>query len=215
MSKGDERGISLLRQPHPLRTLQVTSLFINAFVKNIDARIRHHRIRKQAINYLKLILIAVAGLYGAYCSRLPYEYGFIDGVDTLFHEAGHPLFGFFGSDFLMVLGGTLMQLIMPGIVILYFFFTRQKFSGAVSGVWLSQNLFNIANYANDAMLMELPLVGNGDRVHDWNYMLTEFGMLNKDYLISLAIHRAGVIMLVVSVAAGVYFSRAKFDSPST
>jgi len=157
--------------------------------------------------------VVIAGIFGAYCARLPFEYGFIDGVDTLFHEAGHPIFGLLGSDFLMILGGTLMQLIMPLAVVIYFFATRQRVSASVGGVWVAQNMFNIANYANDAMLMELPLVGNGDRVHDWNYMLTELGMLNKEYLISGAIHKAGVVMLVASVAAGVFYSRSKFDGP--
>lgn len=132
-------------------------------------------------------------------------------MDTLFHEAGHPIFGLFGSDFLMVLGGTLMQLIMPAVVTAYFFMTGQRFSGALTGVWVSQNMFNIAHYADDAMLMELPLVGNGDRVHDWNYMLTELDMLNKDYIISGALHKTGIAMLAVSLSAGVYFSRSRFD----
>jgi len=145
------------------------------------------------------------------CARLPYRYGFIDGVDTLFHEAGHPIFGVFGNDFLMVLGGTLMQLIMPAVIIGYFFYRRQLFSGAITGVWVAQNLFNIACYANDAVVRVLPLVGNGDRVHDWNYMLTDMGMLNKEVFVSLAIHKAGVVVLIISLAAAVYFSRRKFD----
>jgi len=57
----------------------------------------------------------------------------------------------------------------------------------------------------------LPLVGNGDRVHDWNYMLTDMGMLNKEVFVSLAIHKAGVVVLIISLAAAVYFSRRKFD----
>lgn len=132
-------------------------------------------------------------------------------MDTLFHEAGHPLFGLSGSDFLMVLGGTLMQLIMPLAVVAHFTASGQRFSAALTGVWVSQNMFNIANYARDAVLMELPLVGNGDRVHDWNYMLADLGILNKDTAIAGGIHNAGVALLAVSVAAGVYFSRSKFD----
>lgn len=170
---------------------------------------------ERGINYLKLTAAALAGAYGASCARLPYRYGFMDGVDTLFHEAGHPLFGLFGSDFLMVLGGTLMQLIMPLAVMAYFIGTGQRFSAALTGAWVSQNMFNIAHYAGDAVLMELPLVGNGDRVHDWNYMLTELDMLNRDYLVSGAIHKAGVALLAVSVAACVYFSRSRFDERLT
>ncbi len=38
----------------------------------------------------------------------------LDSANLAFHEAGHPLFGIL-SDRLMVYGGTLMQLLMPGI----------------------------------------------------------------------------------------------------
>ena len=38
--------------------------------------------------------------------------GFIHGIDLIFHEAGHVIFGFFGQ-FLAVLGGSLMQVLIP------------------------------------------------------------------------------------------------------
>lgn len=37
---------------------------------------------------------------------------FLDGVNLLFHEAGHPLFGIFGWESLTILGGTLMQVLI-------------------------------------------------------------------------------------------------------
>ena len=39
---------------------------------------------------------------------------FIHGIDLVFHEAGHVIFGFFG-EFLAVLGGSLTQVLMPMI----------------------------------------------------------------------------------------------------
>jgi len=159
------------------------------------------------IDYLKLTLLVLVAAYGTACALHPENYGFMDGVDLLFHEAGHPIFGLFGNEFLMILGGTLGQLIMPSIIIGYFIWSGQRFSASVTGVWLAQNLFNISVYAKDASAMELPLVGNGDRAHDWNYMLTELDMLGSDQAVGGAIRAAGVIVLIVAVLAGLYFSR--------
>ena len=136
-----------------------------------------------------------------------YEYHFIDGVNLLFHEAGHPIFGLFGNEFLMVLGGTLGQLVMPLIILVYFFLTGQRYSSAVAGLWFSENFFPISTYAKDAIMMELPLVGNGDRAHDWNYMFSELGMLNRDQLIGNMIHNTGLVVLGLFFLMGVWYSR--------
>jgi len=48
------------------------------------------------------------------------EYGLIDNVDLVIHEAGHLFFKFFGK-YIYTLGGTLMQIILPSIIFFYFF----------------------------------------------------------------------------------------------
>ena len=159
------------------------------------------------MDYLKLTVLALAALYGGLCALHPGDYHFIDGVNLLFHEAGHPLFGFFGNEFLMVMGGTLMQLLMPLVAIASFIKSGQRFSAAVTGIWFAENFFNISVYVKDAVMMELPLVGNGDRVHDWNYILGETGRLGRAVHIGNMIYGTGLVFLAASVAAGVYFSR--------
>jgi len=161
------------------------------------------------MDYIKLTFLALAALYGGICAARPEEFHFLDGVNLLFHEAGHPIFGLFGNEFLMVLGGTLGQLIMPLIVIGSFIRSGQKYSAAVTGIWFAENFFNIARYARDAVDMDLPLVGNGDRIHDWNYMLTELDWLGRVNLVGNAIYYTGIVMLVLSVLTGLYFSREK------
>jgi len=163
------------------------------------------------MNYLKLTVILAAGAYGLSHAIHPERFGLVDYADILFHEAGHPIFGMFGNEFLGVLGGTLMQLLMPVGVGIYFFMTGQLFSSAVSGVWAALNLFNISVYANDAWEMALPLVGNGDRIHDWNYMLDSLDILHRYKTVSFAIHASGVCVLVVSVLAGLWLSRKGAD----
>ena len=46
-------------------------------------------------------------------------YFLTDNLNLIIHESGHTIFGIFGWRFLTVLGGTLMQLLIPFSVFLY------------------------------------------------------------------------------------------------
>jgi len=118
----------------------------------------------------------------------------LDGVNLLFHEAGHPLFGLFGWEPLTVLGGTLMQLLVPLIVAGSFFLRRDTVGLAVAGVWGFENLLNIARYVADARAQVLPLVGGGE--HDWTDLLGRWGCLNHDLGIGQVIRAAGWIGMI-------------------
>jgi hypothetical protein len=105
----------------------------------------------------------------------------LDSANLAFHEAGHPLFGML-SDRLMVYGGTIMQLLMPGICA--FEMRRQeKYAGFYFClIWFAENLLNVARYMADARAHELPLVGGLDpeEFHDWTRILGNWGLLSWD-----------------------------------
>ncbi|MDR3412808.1 MAG: hypothetical protein P4L87_17980 [Formivibrio sp.] len=103
----------------------------------------------------------------------------LDGANLLFHEAGHPIFGLL-SERLMVYGGTLGQLVFPTIVWWKFQRQREVAGTYVSALWFGENWLNIGRYMADARAQVLPLVGNGDRIHDWNEILVRWGLLNAD-----------------------------------
>lgn len=105
------------------------------------------------------------------------SYGLIDNLDLIIHEAGHFFFSLFGT-FIHALGGTLMQVIIPLIFLLYFFKNGSKFGMQVSLFFLGQNFINISVYAADASVRRLPLLGNGK--HDWHYILSELNILEYD-----------------------------------
>jgi hypothetical protein len=71
------------------------------------------------LNYFKAGFIGLVGLYGGLCALNPKTYRFLDRVDLVFHEAGHLIFGFFG-EFIGILGGSLMQVLILAIVTGYF-----------------------------------------------------------------------------------------------
>lgn len=105
---------------------------------------------------------------------------FLDGVNLVFHEAGHPLFGLFGGETLALLGGTLMQVLVPLLLAGHFLVRREALGVALGLQWAGQNLLNIARYMADARALQLPLVGGGE--HDWSELLVRWGRLEEDTL---------------------------------
>lgn len=105
----------------------------------------------------------------------------LDSANLAFHEAGHPIFGMV-SDRLMVYGGTLMQLFIPGVCA-FELWRQQKYGGFYFClIWLAENLLNVARYMADARAHALPLVGGVDpeEFHDWTRILQNWGLLSWD-----------------------------------
>jgi hypothetical protein len=123
----------------------------------------------------------------------------LDGVDLAIHETGHLVFGPFG-EFIAFAGGTLFQLIMPMTFVAYFARRGDGHAASVALWWVGQNCAHIAWYVADARAMALPLVGGGE--HDWNYLLSELGLLARDQSISHAIVVAGVLLVFSSAVWG-------------
>lgn len=113
----------------------------------------------------------------------------LDGVNLVFHEAGHPLFGLLGWEPLTILGGTLMQLLVPCLVWGSFWFRREALGAAVGWVWGFENLLNIGRYVADARAQILPLVGGGE--HDWTDLLGRWGLLSEDQALGQGLRSLG------------------------
>jgi hypothetical protein len=121
------------------------------------------------------------------------NYGLIDNADLVIHEAGHFFFKFFGK-FIYTAGGTLMQIIIPSIIIFYFFRNMYRLGTQIGLLWLGQNLINISVYAADAQAQKLPLLGGNSVYHDWHYMLGEMGLL--EYSAGVGYFFVGLAILV-------------------
>lgn len=133
-------------------------------------------------------------------------YLFIDGVNLAFHEAGHLFFRPFGST-LHILGGTLLQLLVPGLLCGYFLVKQQTpFPAALCAWWLGESLTNVAVYMADARVMRLDLVGGGE--HDWNTLFYSFGLLGEDSVarISGLTQFLGVVVMLAGLAWVIYFA---------
>jgi hypothetical protein len=126
----------------------------------------------------------------------------IDLVFVPIHEGGHLLFRFFGQ-FLLVAGGTILQLGVPLALAGYFFFHRQIQGTAFCMFFFFEQFLPISTYMADARARELPLltVGSGDGViHDWAYLFGRLGVLEHDLQIAHAVRALGWLGMIATVA---------------
>lgn len=126
------------------------------------------------------------------------NYGLIDNADLVIHEAGHVFFMLFGK-FIYTLGGTLMQIILPSIIALYFFRNFYRTGVQFSLLWLGQNFINISVYAADAQVRKLPLLGGNKVYHDWNYLLSEIGILKYDAGVGYFFIGIAILIFIVAI----------------
>ncbi len=133
---------------------------------------------------------------------------FMHLVNLPFHEAGHIVFRPFGA-LITSLGGTIGQLLMPLICLSVFLFkTRDPFGASVALWWFGQNLFDISPYVNDARSLSLPLVGGNFGYsspygfHDWEYILTETGLLQYDHFLAKSCVVIGTLIFMASILWG-------------
>jgi hypothetical protein len=131
-------------------------------------------------------------------------------VDLPFHEAGHIFFRLMGS-FMTSLGGSLFQVLMPLICASVLLLkTRDAFGASVCLWWTGENLMDLAPYINDARSLTLPLLGGNTGqtspygFHDWEYILTETGLLRHDHAIAIGSHYLGVFFMLLAFAWGAY-----------
>ncbi|MBO9542524.1 hypothetical protein J7643_18210 [bacterium] len=144
----------------------------------------------------KLVVTLLSSLYFGDVILHPTKWRLLDSFNLLVHEAGHPLFGFFG-EFMGFAGGTLMQLLVPIAFLVSFYRQGQPFSSSLMLFWLGQSLINVSIYAGDAVAMELPLFGAGDRIHDWNWMLGELNLLGATPVIAGAARLLGMLSIIL------------------
>ncbi len=125
---------------------------------------------------------------------------FLHGPDLIFHEAGHVIFSPFG-DFIMILGGSLGQCLIPIIVIYTFLFKEKNPFGASIGLWwLGQNLTDVALYISDASTRSLPLIGGmSEEAHDWGNLLTMTGLLRYDFTFGIITHYIGMSLMILAL----------------
>jgi hypothetical protein len=161
------------------------------------------------ISYPKLIFAVLMSLYFLSIAYAPLHGSFLDIVDLPIHETGHLLFRPFG-EFMMVAGGSLFQVIMPLVFVVYFWWNEKYYSAAIVLFWVGQSILNVFVYANDAVVMQIVLLGgltgSEGSFHDWNYLLTETGLINSTKTVAGLIRFLGTLTIIAAIVFSVYYS---------
>lgn len=124
----------------------------------------------------------------------------LDNTTLLIHEAGHTIFGLFQWRFLTVLGGTLLQMILP-LLIFILGWTKEKRLIAQSGLfWLGYSWLDSAAYCADAYHQQLPLIGNLPKsAHDFSNILSSLNILDHYFGIAWTMYTIGLLILIASL----------------
>jgi hypothetical protein len=151
------------------------------------------------------VLLIAGAFYGLFLLQAARGSGPMLMIDLVFipiHEGGHLLFRWFGSEFLMVAGGTMLQLTAPLMLGIYFFWQRQVQGATFCFFFMFEQFLPVATYMADARAQELPLLTVGDAdyvIHDWNYLFTALGVIDHDVQIAHAFRVMGWIGMLAVV----------------
>jgi hypothetical protein len=129
--------------------------------------------------------------------------GFLHNVNLIFHEAGHVLFMPFGR-FLHILGGSLLQILIPAGLCGYFWFTRQPYASAIALWWTGQNFLDVSIYIRDAQERLLPLLGGEAVLHDWHFLLLDLRLLPQANAVANLAFATGILLYLIAIPWGFY-----------
>ncbi len=139
-----------------------------------------------------------------------FEYLLIDNFNLIIHEGGHGIFYFFPR-FIYIAGGTIMQILIPGLVVLYFYVNGYRTGIQFGLLWLGQNFINVSVYAADAQVRKLPLLGGRGSVHDWHYMLSSLGILQYDYVIGYIFYGVAILIFIYLLVLPLFMTDRERD----
>lgn len=132
-----------------------------------------------------------------------------------FHEAGHyAIFRWFGP-FIMTLGGTLGQHLMPIVCGYALLFKRRDVFGAALCLWLlGFSTLDMAVYMYDAFDPKMPLLGGGTGAesdgHDWQNLFGDTGLLRHARGIGMFFGVVGRAMMAAGLGwAGYVLHRSR------
>jgi hypothetical protein len=142
----------------------------------------------------------------------------LSDIDLAIHEFGHMLFMPFGIQFLgstmMILGGSLTQVAFPLVFFGYFMRKqtdgrrRDLFAAMVCLWWSGINLLSVAIYCADSRAGQLMLIdgstGQESDGHDWNNLLTRWGLLAHDTAIARWMRAIAFVVCVGSIIVAMW-----------
>ncbi len=161
--------------------------------------------------YGRSAVLAALAIWSWFLIRYDYRTGeicssFMHNILLPIHEAGHVLFRIFG-EFMMILGGSLFQVLLPfAIGVAFIAKRRDNFGAAICFWWASVSLVDLSPYIYDALHPQLTLIGGGngaeDGPHDWVYLLNTLNKLQHAQLYGALAHFMGGVLMFTGLLWG-------------
>jgi hypothetical protein len=135
---------------------------------------------------------------------------FMHLIILVFHEAGHVLFIPLGR-FMTVLGGSLMQVLLPLVLMGAFLYglggtRRDSFAASLMLWWAGVAVLDVAPYIWDAYDPKLMLLGGQTGAesdgHDWQNILGDLGLIGRAHLLGSIAHNLGLVLMLAAWAWG-------------
>lgn len=128
---------------------------------------------------------------------------FMHNILLPIHEAGHVFFRILGN-FMMILGGSLFQMLLPfGICVAFIVKRRDNFGAAVCLWWTSVSLVDLSAYIYDALHPQMTLIdgsmGDESGIHDWINILRTLNSLEHAQLYGALAHFLGSVLMVAGL----------------
>jgi hypothetical protein len=172
--------------------------------------------------YGRAALLLGAALYGCHLALMDIpewemSQSFMHLALLPFHEFGHILFRPFG-EFMMLLGGSLFQVMLPLILGAVFIVrNRDPFAGSLMLWWAAAGVMDTAPYIYDAWKPQHVLLTGrtGDTgAHDFIDVLGDLGLLHRAQPIGRAVHAFSVALMLAALAWGAWLVRAQYAKRS-
>lgn len=113
------------------------------------------------------------------------------------HEAGHTFFSILGWRTLTILGGSVLECLLPALILVYFWMNNRRTGMQLSLYLLGFSLLRISYYIADAPRRQLPLLGNLPKeAHDWHNLLVQWHALEFNMHIATAVLIMAVICYI-------------------
>ncbi len=158
--------------------------------------------------WARVITLLAFALWGGYFMTAGMDWekigsSFMHNINLPFHEFGHVLFMPFGN-FMMILGGSLFQILLPlGLMLAFVFKQHDTFAGSIMLWWCGQSFIDLSPYIADAEYRTLPLVGGGgEESHDWGNLLTMMNLLESTQTIANGCFTLGCLIIITALIWG-------------
>lgn len=150
------------------------------------------------MGYAKLLIFGALLLQVVVSYYHQEAWWFIQNVNLIFHEAGHIIF-FWTGDLFSALGGSFLEILVPLVISLHFYFRQDFFGASFALWWLSTALLSVSIYVSDSQERILPLITNDVSTHDWFTILNQMHLLKYDNEIGSAFLFFGILSIISSV----------------